>query len=192
MPLPTRTIFEPLDLVNQALSAMGEVPIANLETDQTTSAIVMRQHYEVSIEAALTRATWRFATTKAALNLISAEPLNRWSAAWQLPANMLKVLHLWPPNDYEIQGSRLLTHARSRVELDYIRRVPEAEFPPFFTAYAVLRLAHATCIGITGQRTMLLDLRDDMASALNDALFQDAQQQPNVGITSNAFIDVRN
>lgn len=191
MPILPRTIFEPLDLVNQALVAMGEDPISNLETDQTTKAIVMRQQYQIQIEGALTRSNWRFATAKAALNLISAPPINRWSHAWQLPADLLKVLYLWPPQHYEIQGSRLLTNSAKAVELDYIRRVPEAEFPPYFTAYAVLKLAHATCQGITGQAKQRAELKLDAADALNDALFQDAQQQPNQEPLPNPFVDVR-
>lgn len=191
MPTLTRQIFEPLDLVNQALVALGEDPISNLETDQTTKAIVMRQWYEITIEGALTRASWRFATAKAALNLIAAPPVNRWSHAWQLPADFLKALYLWPPQRYEIQGSRLLTNSARDVELDYIRRVPEAEFPPWFTRFAVYRLAHATCQGITGQKALKASIGEDLRTVEAEALFEDAQQQPNQEILPNAFIDVR-
>lgn len=191
MPEPSPAQQTDLNLINQALTAMGERgTISDLTTDDSVAAQVMREHYDTVIEACLTRTAWRFATKKAALNKLSAVPENRWAAAWQLPTDKLKVLYVFPPINYELQGRRLFTNATSGVVLDYIRRVGEGEFPPWFRRYAIARLVMRTVKGITGDAPAQ-DMRDEDRDALTDALFQDAQQQPNQTRLPNDFIDVR-
>jgi hypothetical protein len=144
----------------------------------------------VVAESALTSSNWRFATTKVSLNKLSAVPPNRWAAAWQLPPDHLKTLFVWPPSNYEINGQRILTNDTSRVDLDYIRKIEEAVWPPWFVRYVAARLVKKTCKGITGDDANR-DMNDEHDDARSDALFQDAQQQPNQTILPSAFIDVR-
>lgn len=187
--MATRKMFSDLEIVNQALTGMGEDPIQNLAED-TKQALIMRTHYDAVREFNLTRSSWRFATTKKALGLLSGAPVNRWSHAWQLPEDLLKVLFVWPPSSYEIQGNRLFINAASGVELDYIRMVPEAEWLPWFTRLVVAELIKRTVKGITGSDPSV-EQREEAEAALSDAYFQDAQQQPNQTLLPNAFIDVR-
>src|SRR5690606_36631730 len=115
---------------------------------------------------------------------------NRWSSTWQLPTDLLKVLYVWPPGNYEIQGQRLYTNRSSDVELDYIRVIEEAYWLPWFTRLVVAELVLRTCKGITGDdpSTAMIDERRD---AKAEAFFQDSQQQPNQTVLPNDFIDVR-
>lgn len=189
--MATPKTFTDLDIVNQALvGRMGEDRISNLATDQTTRAVVMREHYDQVKEACLTRTAWRFATAKAALSKLSAAPTNRWEAAWQLPVDKLKVLFVWPPIRYEIQGQRIYSDLTSGLEIDYIRLVPEAEWPAWFRKYVIEELVQATKKGITGDA---VDAADDKAHARaeSEALTADAQQQPNQTELPNPFIDCR-
>ena len=96
--MPTPITHTDLSVINQALTGpMGEGRITNLETDQTTKAEVMRENYQPISEAAQIKTAWRFNTIKLALNKLSASPVNRWAAAWTLPADHLKTLTTWPP-----------------------------------------------------------------------------------------------
>lgn len=184
--------FADVDVANQALTALGEVRLtAPLADDESPHAIVLREHYGAVKQFCLAASNWRFATSKIALNLENVTPPNRWGAQWTLPTDMLKVLYLWPPINYELQNGKLLTNVRSGVVLDYIRNVLEGDWPPWFLRYVVAELVMRTCKGITGDapdQTM----KDEREAALAAAYFQDAQQQPNQTILPNDFIDCRN
>jgi len=188
--MPTPSTFAELDIVNQALTRMGEKRISDLESDTAPRAQVMRENYQQIAERCLTKTSWRFATVKAALSKLSAVPENRWDAAWQLPTDRLKVLFVYPPGNYEIQGQRLFSNNTSAIEIDYIRYVLEGEWPAWFREYVVTELVMHTVKGITGDEP---NVRQERARdrAEVDSLTQDSQQQPNFTDLPNPFIDVR-
>lgn len=188
--MPTPSTFAELDIINQALTRMGEHRISDLETDEATRAQVMRENYQQIKEYCLTKTSWRFATVKAALSKLSAKPENRWEAAWQLPVDRLKILFVYPPGLYEIQGQRLFTNNTSSIEVDYIRYVLEGDWPAWFREYVVTDLIVKTVKGITGDEASA-EQKDDRKTALSDALFADSQQQPNFTNLPNPFIDCR-
>lgn len=188
--MPSRQTFTDLDVINQALIAMGEATIDNLETDQSTAAQVMRQMYVQVKQTCLTMSNWRFATSKVALQKLTATPLNRWSAAWQLPPDLLKLLFTWPPSNYEVQGQRLYSNETTRLEIDYIRNLEEALWLDWFTRLVRADLVMKTCKGITGDQPSQ-DMANERRDAKSEAYFQDAQQQPNQTQLPNDFIDCR-
>lgn len=190
--MPNPITFSKLEVINQALTGMGEPILSTVNELSGTAkqAVVMRAHYEAVVYFCMTRTSWRFATAKASLNKIAAPVRNRWSTAWQLPADLLKVLTTWPMSSYEIQNRQLLTDNSSRVDLDYIRLVQEAYWPAWFLRYVVAELLIRTKKGITGESPEQED-RDERTKAENDALYQDSQQQPNQVVQSNDFIDCR-
>lgn len=191
MPYITKKVYAPIDVVNIALTAMGENRISNLETDSTVSAIVMREHWDLVWESCLTRTTWRFATATAALSKLSFPPIDEWAASWQLPPDMLVLLTTYPASNYEVQGDRLLSNEQTALRVEYIRKVQLSLWPGYFTRCVALQLAIDTVKGITGTRPGSTDLPALLQDALAQAMFQDAQQQPNQTMLPNAFIDVR-
>ena len=150
----------------------------------------MRQHYESVSEFCQTKTAWNFNTTKAQLNKLSDVPLNRWSAAYTLPPDKLKILTTWPISNYEIQDNRLFTNHTDQVQIDYQRKLEEAYWSAWFTRYVVAELVMRTCRGITGDQPDQ-DMKDELKMATDEALFQDAQEQPNVAMLSNDFVDCR-
>jgi len=190
--MPTPSTFAKLDIINQALTGrMGEEKITNLENDTSKTALIMRLNYQQIAEACLTRSNWRFATKKAALTKLSAAPEARYSTAWQLPPDYLKMLYVFPPENYEIQGiKKLLSNNSSAITIDYIRYVKEGDWPPWFREFVIAQLTVKTCKGITGDDPSA-EMRNDRDIARSDALFEDAQQQPNQEPLPNPFIDCR-
>jgi hypothetical protein len=190
--MPTPVSFAKLDVINQALTGLHEARLTDVAALGGTSkhAQVMREHYDAVVQFCFTRTNWRFATAKVALNKLSAAPLNRWAAAWQLPTDHLKTLTTWPPSNYELANRQLLTNETTRLEIDYIRLIEEGYWPSWFTRLVVAELVKRTCRPITGD-AVDQDMKDELRAAESDAFFQDAGQQPNQTIQSNDFIDVR-
>lgn len=190
--MPNPVTFAKLDVINQVLTALGENVLQNAAAlaGTTKHALVMRTHYDAVVQFCFGKTAWRTFTSKKALNKLSGAPTNRWAAAWNLPTDMIKLLSTWPPSNYEIQNRQLLTNETSRLEVDYIRLVEEGYWPAWFTRFVVAELVMRSCRGVTGDAPDQ-DMKDERARAENDALFQDAQQQPNQQIQANDFIDVR-
>lgn len=193
--MPTPKTYADIDIVQMALSAMGEAPVAATalvtpSTDTSKRARIMRENYDLVKETAMTKTSWRFLTAKSSLSKLSSDPLNKWAAAWQLPVDMLKVLHVWPPTNYEIQRKRLYTNETAEVIIDYIRYLDEGDWPAWFVMYVKWKLVEGTINGITGG-SMDREQRESMETAESDALSTDSQQQPNVADQPNPFIDVR-
>lgn len=193
--MATPKSYSDIDIVNMALDAMGEDPVAstalaNPSTDTSKRARIMRTHYDAVKETAMTKTAWRFATRKSSLSQLSGAPPNKWSKAYQLPPDTLKVLFVWPPEAYELQGKRLYINNTGTVVIDYIRYVLEGEWPAWFVTYVKWKLVEATINGITGA-SMDREQKDSLATAEVDALATDSQQQPNVTDQPAPFVDCR-
>lgn len=179
-----------LEIINAIVTRQGEERISDLANDDTPRARVMRENYQQIKEQALTLSSWRFATTKAALNKLSTAPAGRWAAAWQLPADHLKTLFIYPPERYEIQGDKIFSNNTSAIVLDYIRYLDEGEWPPWFREYVITMGIVKTVKGITGDNPTQQQTDDAHESMIN-ALGQDAAQQPNQEPLPNPFVDCR-
>lgn len=190
--MPTPVTFAKLDVVNQVLTGLHEARLTDIAALGGTSkhAQIMREHYDAVVQMCFARTAWRFATAKAALSKLSAVPTNRWSAAWNLPTDFVKLLFTWPPSNYELANRQILSNETSRVEIDYVRLVEEGYWPAWFLRLVVAELVVRCCRPITGD-SVSQDMDDERRKAEVDALFQDAQQQPNQTLQSNDFIDCR-
>jgi hypothetical protein len=190
--MPTPATFAKLDVVNQALTGLHEKRLSDQAALEGTSlhAQVMREHYDAVVQFCLTKSNWRFNTAKRSLNKLSGTPINRWSTSWQLPEDFLMLLTTWPPSDYELANRQILSNESSTLDIDYLRYILEGYWPGWFTRLVVAELVIRTCKPITGDEPDRLMLEERSASE-SAAYFQDAQQQPNLMVQSNAFIDVR-
>jgi hypothetical protein len=190
--MPTPVAFDKVAICNQAIGAFHGTRLTDLAALGGTSkeAQAMRDHYDGVVQYVFTMSNWRFATAKRTLNKLSGAPINRWSAAWQLPEDFLKLLTTWPPSNYELANRQVLSNETTRLDIDYIRLVEVGYWPAWFARLVVAELAIRCCKPVTGDeadRPMLLERE----TAENEAYFNDSQQQPNQTMQSNDFIDCR-
>lgn len=190
--MPTPVTFARLDVVNQALTGLHENRLSDAAALGGTSkhAQVMREHYDAVVQFVLTMSNWRFNTAKRSLNKLSGAPINRWSTAWELPEDFLKLLTTWPPSNYELANRQILSNENTRLDIDYQRMIQEGYWPPWFLRLVVAELVIRTCKGITGDEPDK-GMYVERAAAESQAYFQDSQQQPNQTMQSNDFIDCR-
>jgi hypothetical protein len=186
MPIETST---KIGLISNALILLGEKPL-NALNDNRYGASVGSNLFEMIYENELQSNRWRFAMTKEALSQLVSAPLNEWQFAYQLPADMLLPIGVFPVCDYEIYADHLYTDAAS-VELDMLFKPEVGEIPAYFATLMTYRLARdmakpITESGPTGDRW-----GREYNTQRAVAMFADAQGRPAKPIMRSPFTDNR-
>lgn len=137
-------------LANLALSEIGARRIDNLDSDTTTEAKSCNLHFNHCRDSLLRRHQWSFATTRAALSQLTADPIKEWSAAWQLPTDCVRLIRVVssandaaiPTNLFTIEGRKLLTVDDDAKTIVYISNaVPIGEWDALFVEAMTYALA---------------------------------------------------
>jgi ethanolamine utilization microcompartment shell protein EutS len=180
-----------IEMVNGALIELGAVILSSL-TEDKLEVDVANEIYDEVYGDLLAKAPWRFAVKKADLSHLIAAPLNEWADQFDLPAQCVRVLGVYPRRTaYEIFGSTICANATA-LAVDYVERVSESLLPPPFVRLMSIELAVRMCMSITNDAELKRLLQQDARMQFAAALAADAQQRPNVPIQSSPFVDCRN
>jgi hypothetical protein len=176
-----------IDLCSRALVKLGANSISSFE-DGTLEAEVAASLYPIVRDSLLSAHPWNFATKYANLPVMADAPLAEYSYAFPLPSDCLRAISAGTGSrargvEYKIIGGELHTDADDIV-LCYIGRPEEADFPAFFAAALIARLAAEFCIPLTDstsrwdslgkvatvefQRARLIDAQEETPAALED------------------------
>lgn len=186
-----------LQLISDALVLLGEKPLTAL-TDNRYGATVGTRLFDRIYENELQSNRWRFAVKKAALDALSEDPLNEWQNAFELPADMLMPIGVYPAAPYEIYGAALYTNADS-VEMDYLFKPTIDDtiasssdgIPAYFTQLLTYALARDMVKPITESDSGVQVFEAKYIRQRDRALFADAQGRPNKAIVHSPFTQVR-
>jgi hypothetical protein len=166
-------------LCSRALLKIGAQTIAALD-EGSAEAEVARNLYPGIRDAMIASFPWRFATAQATLPRLAAPPVADWSFAFQLPADLLRVLSAGSPYlgsglAFHVLGEQL--HCNSeQVVLTYLRRAAESDFPPHFAEALVTRLAAEFALPLTEDAVRTRTLYDLADSIARQARSADSQQ----------------
>ena len=136
----------PVEICNLALSWLGAKPIVSLE-DDTTEAALCKVNYPVARDVCLERGPWSFAINRANLPLATYTPDHRWSAAFLLPSDAVRVLEVNrldandPTRDWAIEGRYIVLNG-NECRVKYIKREEDTSvFSPAFSEAVATTLA---------------------------------------------------
>lgn len=140
------------EVASRALVMIGTKPITSFG-DGTTEATAAATVYEDVVTNVMTSTRWRFCVTQIRLNKLTNVPAGRWTTAWQLPADILMIgsIHsvgLGYPVKFDRYLDKVYTDDHDDLILDYLRRVPTADWPPYFTLAVVHMLASELAIAV--------------------------------------------
>lgn len=172
--------------INTALTRTGNAAITSLE-DGTIGADIAAENYETIVKAELSNHPWKRAKKYAVLSLIDSddigEPPAQWDYAYQLPGDFVDIVTVRVagiPIDYALGGDLLFADYddNSTLEIEYVWRIPELWFLPWF-AEGLTRRLEAVFLRSIGERYREAALRDKAA----DEQFargrnRDSQQEP--------------
>lgn len=130
------------EICTRALLRIGANPITSFE-DGTTESKISAGEYDPLVNTELSNYRWRFASKQAAVNKLSAVPLDEYDAYFQLPADLL-VLHAvkvgGKPIEYDRYEGKVAANADDGVVIDHTFRPTEAAWPAYFENLIVERL----------------------------------------------------
>ena len=139
-------------LCSRALIRLGAAPITSF-ADGTAESEIAGALYGPTRDALLSAYGWSFASGQLALTPLVDPPLADFQRAFQLPNDYLRAMSAGQGGrgrglHYRIARGALHTDA-GEVMLSYIFRPEEEEFPPYFDAALIARLAAEFCIPVT-------------------------------------------
>lgn len=181
-------------LCSRALMRIGCEPIASFE-DGTAESEISGALYAPARDALLSAYGWSFATGQMTLTRLDDAPLADYQYAYQLPNDFLRALSAGTGSrgrglNYRINRNVLHTDSDS-VLLTYIFLPDESEFPPFFDAALITKLAAEFCIPLTESTSRAETLYKLAEDEFRKAKQIDAQQDTPNRIDSFPLIDAR-
>lgn len=149
-----------IDVASQALARLGEPSISSF-TEDTEAAEKVNQLYEPTVLQLFGQANWSFATERATLQIDGAKtPVNEWRYAYLMPTlrsvrvgkprGVFNSTNLRAPQvfDYEVQG-RWIFADYTTVVIEYVKRMPESQWPGYFHTLAIEALAATLALPVT-------------------------------------------
>jgi hypothetical protein len=139
-------------LCSRALIRIGAAPITSFD-DGTAESEIAGALFGPVRDALLSAYSWSFATGQIELSILDTPPLADYANAFQLPADYLRAMSAGTGGrgrglNYRIARNALHTDSPA-VLLTYVFRPEEEEFPPYFDAALITRLAAEFTIPIT-------------------------------------------
>ncbi len=180
-----------IDLVSAALVLIGDSPINSL-VGSARAQQVANSLYDSIVKNELTKHRWGFARAKAQLSLTTDVPVDQeWQSIYQLPADILFLIKIYPRVNYQIYGDKVYANTNSALYCDYIYDVPEANWPFYFSKMIEYALAKDFATSIRDSSASRVEMSAEYVNASRMARYTDSQQYPITPITSNPFVNVR-
>lgn len=181
-------------LASRALIRLGAAPISSFE-DGTAESEIAGALYAPIRDALLSAYPWSFATGQVALDKLETPPEADYENAFQLPNDYLRVISAGAGGrgrglTYRIMRGVLHTNS-SEVMLTYVFRPDESEFPPYFDAAVIARLAAEFTIPVTENNSRAEVMHRLAQHEYERARQIDAQQDTPNRIEHFSLIDAR-
>jgi len=185
-----------VQIISQALTLMGKKPIMNL-TNQSDIVTAADNAFDYLLQATLSEGFWRFATRIVVLNLNVNVPIGGyWMYSYQLPADYLKLVHLWPQNyDFEMyenfQMYSNFNNSSQPLYLEYVFAPVISNLPPYFVKYFAYELAAYLALNNAQKPDYYQVLDNKKGIELAIAQAADAQNRPQTPLQSAPMLQRR-
>ncbi len=185
-----------VQLISQALTVMGKKPIMNLinQSDIVTAA---DNAFDYLLQSTASKYFWRFATLIVQLNQNVVAPIGGyWSYSYQLPADYLKLIHLWPQQwDFEIYQNSLLytnfNNSGQQLFLEYQNTPIVENFPAYFQQYFIYEIAAYLALSNAQMPDYYDAIKKERDFQLAVAQAADAQNRPQTPLQSAPMLSRR-
>lgn len=181
-----------IQIIRNAIAFLGEGSITTVSSGGQFASFA-EDIYDLTISAVLAKENWRFATAIVSLSQLVNEPIvDEWMYIYQLPADYLSLIRLYPDNrDFQIYQNKLLYANVNELKVEYRFKPDESRFPRYFEEYFTYYLAGrlALTAGISKETVALLEKKEE--SAYKGAIAADGSSHPTNSIKDAPYINIR-
>jgi len=179
-----------VDIYDLASRAIGAGPV-----DSTGGSSVVEQTldavFDVTLDAVLQTNRWTFCTQLISLNRLTDPPPFRYTYAFQMPADALKLWRVDPNTPYQVASDQILSD-QLELDADVTLRPEIGQLPPLFVRALYFELAAAIAIPVTQNADIATAMQRQAFRLWPQARNADAQQDPPPAIVDSPFTAVRN
>jgi len=159
-------------ICNRALSRIGTQLISSL-TDGSTPAIYCNNLLPEVVQSVYGQYDWRSAKKRLQLSALEDVPLYGFSYAYQLPNDFMRLVSVDSENEYQIEGTTLLSSDED-MYITYIGYPVEADKVPGYIAHAMVTyLAFLLSTPLTSNEGLTQRLLAEYQMALEQAKVAD-------------------
>jgi hypothetical protein len=187
-----------VEVVNVALSMIGEDPITSLQDDDPTARIANLRFPTVR-DAVLRNHPWNVAKDRQQLARSVDNPPFGWQYKYALPNDWLRTIRInnyhehWYTygRHYEIEGRFLLTELE-KVQLVYVKQLTDVtKWDSLLTECIAARLASELAMPITQDRSIRNDTYQLYRDKLKEARNADAMDEPPQHLDADLWLGAR-
>lgn len=164
-----------LSICSSALLMIGADEISSFE-EGSREAKLCANLYDVTLDELLQLYPWRFATAQKQLGRLAADPLFGYRHAFQLPADMLRVLATDTGRDYRLFENKLYSNAQT-MRITYLQRPTEEKLPAYFVRALELKMAEILALALQEDSAKSRLMAEKAQAQVLRARGVDAQQQ---------------
>jgi hypothetical protein len=158
-----------VEICNLALQHLGESSIISLDDTGDKTSRLCGAAYPQSRDSVLQTVPWACAKKQAILSRLADAPVYKWTAAYQLPVDFLRLLEIegengWEPSEYfDRLGDQLVTNSDlSTIRVEYIFcQTDSTKFDPLLVECIALVMAMKMARGLTGNDNKAQALREE-------------------------------
>ena len=183
-----------ISICSKALLKIGASSITSFE-DGTAEAEVAGNLYPYIRDALLSSYPWSFALTQVKLARLEEGPIADFQYAYMLPSDFLRIVSAGSGGrsrglEYKIVKDCLYSNL-AQINLTYLRRPDEENFPAYFTEALINKLAYEFCIPLTESSTRAEFLSKIAEDSVSRARSIDAQQSTPSCFEDFSLVEVR-
>ena len=168
------------DIMNLALTRLGQSIILDVELSELQNAKVVRTHYPAARDHCLRLGDWSFATKRQVLSPAQQAPAFGYEYKYELPHDYIGEQFISDTNgnevDYEIEGGRTLLCNSNGIRLTYTYREENTtNFSPEFITLLKIYLAKEIAYPITLSEPVSRSVRDEFEETKVECLSMDSK-----------------
>lgn len=186
-----------IELSSKALVLIGADPITSFQ-DGSREAVVAANLYNEVTRGEMSEYPWRFLVTQERANRETEAPVGtEWGAAYTVPASSLRIINVKVegfPVKFDVFLKSLHTNTSSEevVIVEYVKDVPESDWPHYFRNYIILRMASvfASSLGRDGDLTTAMSQQAEIskrAARTSDSQGRTTKRLPMSRIVQSRF-----
>lgn len=184
----------PVDICNWGLLRLGQPRVSSIEAPFTDAAGVssaLAFLYPLIRDAELRAHPWSFARKRAELSADGTDPAFGFDRQFTLPSDFIRFLQI-EQNDWQIEGTKLLTNDDAPLEFIYIWRVENSHLhDPLFNEALSCQIALGLTEKLTTSNAKKAEIKDDYRAAITRAKLVNAIERPQLTPPEDSFVTVR-